>query len=412
MLVISTVNSVSRADARGVRIVKSASVKAFFSCSFKNDDKEVNDYFRAICEGLDISCYNVEGGYSELPPDKALEMIKSSDAVIAIAPARTKLDGTNQYCMPEAVSNEISFAYSLKKPLLIIKEDTVRADGFHNSYGTHLPFDRNKLGTTEFLRKAVHSIHNIKMGSISEHELLLSQEVTEFIAEKVSHLYELEREGSGFYWQHSMQRTIRFSQNFNKPLKISRWNDFALGKSGDGLPPIELSFEIIRASRNFETSIEYDEHTAYGVIANVSFSPSPIAGDFIEYFVSYRGRDLCVTYLEDTDSLPNIEIDGRHYAAFDGIIPVNRAKDIEIQFRFPREYRLAEGDAQFFVASFVQGVDYIVQSEIERAQLQKEVVGGKLSITARISSPLLRHIYGVTWIPPGRPKASDEQQTI
>lgn len=388
--------------------MKSASVKAFFSCSFKSEDKSVNDYFRAICEGLDISCYNVECGYSELPADKALEMIRESDAVIAVAPARTKFDGSDQYSMPEAVSNEISFAYSLKKPLLIIKEENVRADGFHNSYGTHLPFDRTKLWTGDFLRRAVLSVHNIKMGSISEQELLLSQEVTEFVAEKVSHLYELEREGTGFYWQHSMQRTICFSQNFNKPLKISRWNDFAIGKSSDGLPPIELTFEIIKASRNFEFSIDYDEHTAYGIIANVTLSPAPVAGDSIEYFVSYRGPHLCVKYMEDTDSQPDVVIDSRHYPAFDGVIPVNRAKDIEIQFRFPREYRLLEGDAQFFVASFVQGVDYIVQSEIERAQIQKEVVGGKLSITARIYSPLLRHIYGVAWIPPSRPRASDE----
>jgi len=109
--------------------MKSASVKAFFSCSFKDTDKDVNDFFRAICEGLDIACYNVDGGYSELPPDKALSMIGEADAVIAIAPARSKFDGTNQFCMPEAVSNEISFAYSLKKPLLVIKEETVRAGG-------------------------------------------------------------------------------------------------------------------------------------------------------------------------------------------------------------------------------------------------------------------------------------------
>lgn len=388
--------------------MKSASVKAFFSCSFKDTDKDVNDFFRAICEGLDIACSNVDGGYSELPPDKALSMIGEADAVIAIAPARSKFDGTNQFCMPEAVSNEISFAYSLKKPLLVIKEETVRADGFLNSYGTHLAFDRTKLWTTDFLRKAILSIHNVKLGALSDHELLLSQEVTEFIAQRVSHLYELEREGVGFYWQHSMQRTIDFTKNFNKPLKISRWNDSAVGKAADDLKQIELTFEIIKSSRNFDFTIEYEEHTAYGVTANVLFNPLPVAGDSIEYFVSFRGKHLCATYLEDTDSIPEVDIEGRRYAAFDGVIPVNRAKDIEIQFRFPREYRLAEGDAQFFVASFAQGIDYVVKSEIERAHIQKEVVGGKLSITARITSPLMRHVYGVAWVPPSRPKAADE----
>ncbi|MFT3717251.1 hypothetical protein [Pseudorhodoferax sp.] len=292
--------------------------------------------------------------------------------------------------------------------MLIFKEENVRSDGFLSNYGTHFVFDRTKLWTNDFLRRAISSIHNFKLGALSDHELLLSQEVTEFIAQRVSHLYELEREGAEFYWQHSMQRTIDFTKNFNKPLKISRWNDFSTDKTDDDQKSIELTFEIIKSSKSFDFKIEYEEHTAYGVTANVLFTPPPVAGDSIEYFCSFRGKHLCATYLEETKSIPEVDIGGRRYAAFDGVIPVNRAKDIEIQFRFPREYRLAESDAQFFVASFSQGIDYVVQSEIERAHIQKEVVGGKLSITARITSPLMRHVYGVAWVPPGRPKATAE----
>lgn len=250
----------------------------------------------------------------------------------------------------------------------------------------------------------------MKLGSLTEHELLLSQEVTEFIAEKVSHLYELEREGAGFCWQHSAQRTINFTKNFNKPLKLSAWNDFAVGKHSEGLEPIELNFEIIKSSRHFEYEIEFEEHTAFGATANVKLTPAPISGDSIEYFVSYRGQHLCVTYLEEVEQRNNIEFNGRNYSAVEGIIPINRAKDIEIQFRFPREYRLAENDAEFFVASFTHGIDYIVQSEIDRAEIKKEIVGGKLSITAKISSPLMRHVYGLVWNPPSTPPPKEQIQ--
>jgi hypothetical protein len=386
--------------------VKSAPVKGFFSCSFRDEDREVNNFFRAICEGLDIFCYNVEAGYSEVPPDKARRMIKDADVVIVVASARNKFEDVDQFSMPEAVSSEISFAYSFEKPILIIKEHNVRTEGFLPNYGTYLSFERNKLWTPEFLKKAVTSIHNVKLGSLSNHEFLISQEVTEFVAENVSHLYELEREGNDFFWQHSTQRTIIFSKNFNKPLKISRWNDFAMNKSSEGLAPMELSLEIIRSTRNFEIEIELEECTAYGVTASVQFKPSPVVGDFIEYFISYRGKHLCPIYLNDTGSIAGVEVNGRSYAAFDGVVPVNRAKDIEIQFRFPREYRLQEADACFFAASFVEGPSYIVESEIERAHVLKQVVGGKLSITAKIFSPMLRHIYGVAWVPPIKPKAS------
>lgn len=383
--------------------MKSASIKGFFSCSFKPEDKNINDFFKAVCEGLDINCYNVDGGYTETPADKALSMICDADVIIAIATKRNRFDGVEKFSMPEAVSNEISFAYSNKKPLLIIKEDAVRVEGFLANYGTHLSFSRESIWDSEFLRKVVHSVHNLKLGALSDHELILSQEITEFIAEKVSHLYELEKEAGGFCWQHSIQRTIKFVKNFNKPLKISRWNDSANGRSSEGLKPIDLIFEIINSSRKFEFTIDYEERNAYGVIANVNFSPAPVEGDVIEYFVSFRGEHLCATYLEDTDSRSVITLDGKRYEACDGVVPVNRAKDIEIQFCFPREYGLRDGDLKFFAASFSQGIDYIVESEIERAKIDVKTIGGKKCITAKISSPLLRHVYGVTWVPPRRP---------
>lgn len=380
--------------------MKSAPIKAFFSCSFRDEDKEVNEFVRSICEGLDISCANVDSGYAELPPDKAKDIINDSDAVVAVAVKRNRFHDSDDYSMPEAVSNEISFAYSFNKPILLFKESGVRSDGFINSYGTHLAFNRDELFKPDFLKKAVTSIHNLKLGCLSSHELLLSQEVTEFIAEKVSHLFELEKEAGDYIWQHSMQRTIVFTKTFNKFLKVSRWNDFAKGLSSDGLEPIRVEFEIVKSSRHFDFTIEYEEHSAHGVNANIKFTPTPTAGDSIEYFVSYRGKNLCPIYVEDTTTICSVEVDGKYYSAFDGIIPVNRAKDIEIQFRFPRDYKLPESDVCFFVGSFIDGIEFVVDSEISRAKVKKENVGGKLSLTANLTSPLLKHVYGVAWTPP------------
>lgn len=383
--------------------MQSATVRAFFSCSFKKDDKPVNDFFRALCEGLDIACHNVDGGYTEVPPDKARQLIAESDAVIAIAPARNRFHDSDEYAMPEAVSNEISIAYGLKRPILIIKEDNVRTDGFLTTYATYLSFSRTQLHDPEFIKKAVKSIHMIKMGSLSEHELLVNQEHTEYVAESASHLYELEREGQGFVWQHSLERKIVFTKNFFKPLKIWRWNDVASGRSPDGLPPVEVRFEIISSSRHFDTKISFDELGPFGVIGNIAFDPMPVVGDFIEFFLSFRGAALIPIFADDVFGGGTVEIDGIKYNAFEGIIPVNKAKAVDLQFRIPREYGVHVGDIHFFSGSFTQGVDYVVQSEIDRARVTKEVVGGKISISAKLTSPLLRHIYGIAWNPPNRP---------
>src|SRR5688500_4650439 len=138
----------------------------------------------------------------------------------------------------------------------------VKADGFLNSYGTHLIFDRLELGTPEYLRRAVQSIHHVKLGSLSDHELIMSQEIMEFVADNVSHLYELEREGTGFCWQHSTNRRIDFVKNYNKPLKVSSWNEFTPDNPDPEMKKIEVSLEIMRSSREFTATIEYDEQTA------------------------------------------------------------------------------------------------------------------------------------------------------
>lgn len=222
----------------------------------------------------------------------------------------------------------------------------------------------------------------------------------EFVAEKTSHLFELEREGDGFCWQHSVERKIVFSKAFNKPMRLSRWNDFIPNAPAEALSPLELKFEINSSSRPFEYKIDFIESTAVGVTAAVTFNPHPGPGDWIDYFVSYRGRSMCVVYNEEITNPLTVSIDGKSYNVFDGIVPVNRAKHLEMQFRFPRGYKLDRSDVAFFVASFTRHIDYIVDSEIERALVKKEVVGGKLTITANVSSPLLRHVYGVAWMAP------------
>jgi len=330
--------------------MKSAQLTAFFSCSFAEEDQPVNEYFRAIAEGLDVSCTNVSTGYVKTPPQQALEMIKESDVVIVIATPRTELAGSEESAMSAAVSHELAFAFGEGKPLLLLRESKVRADGFLNNYGTSLQFDRTDLQTAEFLKKAIAAIHNLKLGAVSEHQLTLSQEITEFVAERTSHLYELEREGNDFCWQHSIERRIRFTKPYNKPLKLTRWNDFIPEPpEGTNWPPMELCFEINGSSRPFEFTIEHEKTTSVGITANVKLSPPPAADDWIDYFVSFRGPYLAVVYSDDITSAQDLKHAGRTYNAFDGNVPVNRVKEMEIQFRFPRDYRLSPSDAVFFI---------------------------------------------------------------
>jgi len=117
---------------------------AFFSCSFKDVDKSVNDYFLSIFNALGIICKNVSGGFIATPPEQARAIIEDSSLLIAVAVKRTETT-SGEWKMPDSVSNEISIAFGLGKKMLIFLEESVGDDGFLSSYGTYHRFNRDKL---------------------------------------------------------------------------------------------------------------------------------------------------------------------------------------------------------------------------------------------------------------------------
>ncbi len=127
--------------------MQSCEKKAFLSCSFNEKDTDVNDLVKSICEGLRIECINVCEGYQQSPAMKAKEMIAGSHMFIAVITRRERVD-RDIFNMPASVHDEISMAYALNKPVLLIKEKGVRCDGFLNHYGTHISFSRDKLRTS------------------------------------------------------------------------------------------------------------------------------------------------------------------------------------------------------------------------------------------------------------------------
>ncbi len=98
--------------------MNSANVDVFFSCSFAEEDKKLNEFFYAICNALDIRGSNVSGAFAQTPPEKAKQMIADSQALLAICTRRTEMrDG--KYLMPDAVHDELSFAVGKDIPVLM-----------------------------------------------------------------------------------------------------------------------------------------------------------------------------------------------------------------------------------------------------------------------------------------------------
>lgn len=382
--------------------MSSVPIKAFFSCSFAEADRSVNEFFKAICEGLGFECSNVSVADAGVPPDVARRLIGEASVFITVAVKRDRIRDSDKYKMPESVSNEIGMAYGQEKKILMFVENCVEVGGLQTNYGTYLTFDRAQLHSGGFLKSAVESINRLRHSLFNGHDLMVNPNPTEYYAIRAAHSYTLDYCANGLEWKHSMSRRIRFTKPMQRPLKISRWNDAAFGKPSTGLPPVEVNFHLNRSTRPFVPSINIVESSAFHIDGDVTFTPNPVEHDEIEYTVSYKGANLMPLYSDEVSSIKPVPIAGHGFRAFDGVIPITPIQLLELEFRFPSR-AMGTVQPEFFVGSYSKNIDYLVDSEIGRAKVSRAEFGDTIVLRATVSSALLRHVYGVAWEPPARP---------
>lgn len=378
--------------------MKSTPALAFLSCSFQEADTPLNDHIRAICEGLDIKCINVKDGYADIPPAKAKDMINEAQFVIAIAVKRNR-EEDNTYTMPHAVHDEISMAFGMEKPLLLIKEVGVGVKGFIGNYGTFLEFDRSEIKEPEFLRRVITSIHTLKLDVISSHDLLPDQDSSGFYQESFSALYELLSKDGGFTWKYSVSRRLLFTQKHQSVIRNSAWVTIQ-PEDIDPASRIEHSLKYEGGSKAFRLEQKIDRDTAQCIETSFSILPPPEKGDYVQVSHSYESPNLNQIHKTPAGDINSYDIGEHSYHCFDGVVPIVRTQHMRFQFRFPKEYGLRKEDIFPFVGSYSAGIDYLVDSELKRSTIEIEDFGGNLQIDFRVESPLLRHLYGIAWCVP------------
>jgi hypothetical protein len=378
-------------------------IPAFFSCSYRDEDKPINDIIVALCKGLGIECRNLDAGDTQVPAEAARTMIEESQIFIAVAVARDQIGTSGKYSMPSAVRDEIGAAFGLRKPMLLLRENNVPIDGFTGSYSTHMEFKREEIQTPDFLQRAVRSIHALRLVATASQDGSNTRGTMEFYAERVSHAISILRKDDVFVWRHSSQRRIVFTRPMQRPLNIFRWNDTADQSRAAGLEPIDVKIEPVEVSRKIKMTPIFNKRSAFGVDAQVAFSPSPGAGDVIEYYVSFEGPHLCNTYLDEMNPERTVTIGGRSLNAYEGIYFLNQAREFELEFRFAREYGLSRDDFEFFAGAYTDRVDFVDESEIARASVRKYLSGGDVCFQAQVKNVIPGYMYGVAWTPPSRP---------
>lgn len=368
-------------------------VTAFFSCSFRPADKILNDYFISVCDSLNISCKNVSDGYTLTPPDVARNMISECKVVIAIIPKREQMS-SGLWTMPSAVHEEMAMSYALKKPTLIIVEDGINIDGFISNFGTFICFERDALYTNEFIKKIVRSLHELRLQAVGQNNLLPDQDAAGFYAENISFLIEAACENNVSIWRYTSTRKLVFTRLFDGQIKNSAWVDYL----PDGVVDrIHYSCDVLTSREELIPIIQVIKDTPQQLEIGVCFEEKPQKEDWVELEFLYSCPYVNPFDKKNVSDEKKTLIGGRLFDCFDGLIPIQPARDLHFQFRFPSWYPVDKNSIYPFIGSYSGGVDYIVDSEMVRSDIKTNKFGSNTQIDIIVESPLVRHIYGVAW---------------
>lgn len=368
-------------------------ISAFFSCSFRPEDKDVNDYFKAICEALNINCKNVSDGYASTPPETARKMIEECKVVLAIIPKREQTT-SGKWTMPSAVHEEITMAFALKKPTLIIIEEGVTCDGFLANLGTYKTFDRNKLCAYDFIKTVVSSIHGLRMQAVEQNNLLPDQEASGFFADRVSLLVDLNKDNGKPIWNYFSTRKLVFTRPLEGQLKQGSWVDHL---PHDATEKIIYDLKCISNSGPVDPIIQVIRDTPQQIELGIEFAIKPQKDDWIEIEFISASPHFNRLSKADVQDQERVSIGGKAFDCFDGLIPIQPTRELHVQFRFPSWYPI-ENDSIFpFVGSYSGGINYLTESEMKRCCIETKKFGTNTQVDIKVESPLMGNVYGVAW---------------
>ncbi|HEX8641976.1 MAG TPA: hypothetical protein VF704_12590 [Allosphingosinicella sp.] len=376
-------------------------IQIFFSCSFDEPDEHVAGFFLGICKGLDLEPTNVSTASALTPPDVAKRKISSSEGLVAICTRRAELkDGG--FIMPQAVHDEISFAYGKDIPVLMFVERGVSLLGFKSNFGTYLEFSRDDLFNPGFVERATKALYDLRdfiAGSIKSE---IEQGVSDAYAEHLYHLVELRHANGDFLWTYHTTKKLVYTQVSRRAFSSGVWASLPPNVPEESADA-RWSMELLDSSRGI--TLEKTVQTESPTVIQVFLRPNPPAepGDFIEYSIVASSRYINPVWEDEVIAGAEIHLDDGDYACADGLLFVHRTRRGIIEWRFPRESGLLKRDLVPFVGSHTRGIDYEVKSELERATLRVDEFGGNLSVRMEVESPLPGHMYGVAWNPKPRP---------
>lgn len=377
-------------------------LKVFFSCSFKSEDEQIVDYFRALCEGLNMTCTNINRAAPRTPGKEAKEMIMTSDALIAIA-TRRKKTSNGMYDMPSSVQVEIGMACGLGKPALLFVENGVTVEGLADKIVVYDKFNRDELWNAAYLKKAVRSLYELREEAIFREQKATAYAASEYYSDLSDVLVTLKKSQGHYIWSYSGTRRLVFTQTPKYPIKLSAWASVPTKKTNEK-ESLKYRYRIDDSSKKFRLKTTSERQSPDAVRVSLEIKPNPKPDDYIVLSQYIESRYLNPVYMEDLAvKTPFVTLNSNRYFCGDGVLVTINTKVLKIMFNFPAEYGLSERSFEPFVGTVVgSNVLHVIKTEVERIKYDFTAYGDIVVPTLEVRNPMLLLMYGLAWNPPHR----------
>jgi hypothetical protein len=328
---------------------KEEAVLAYFACSFRAQDRRLIKWFRNVCEGVGMQLINVNKFDQLVPAPRARELMQQADCCVALGTKRDQLtDDTG--LMPRAVEHELSFAFALRKPVLVFVEEGVEMGGLFPTMLTWgQPFNRKRF-TDEFTSNAIEAIRKLRIQALEERSIGHHVFSSDYVATEINSSLRLELTNGHATWKNELTKQLKFDRPFDGYLTSSFW-PVPGWTSPSGSNASDYRFTVDAATSDIEAEEAVKRRTDHSLDLHIHLSPKPRLNNVIKYNRYFASPYLHPLFKDEkTEMLSGVTIDDVHFDVYDGVLISERTDLLHFHCTFPQGYGLRKNSVHPFCA--------------------------------------------------------------
>lgn len=367
--------------------------KAFLSCSFSREDREIIDYFKKLIQAFDIEPLVYD--YQEVGRlgDKVKENITKSDCLIAIVTRRKKVMDSDRWISSDWIQQEIAMAHGYGKPIAIFVEEGVVIDGLIAMEERRETFARADLRKgSDKIAKFLFALHKHLEVTYETGLLHVPGLLRHYIHSKIEMLSS----------DSTIERTEILMESLVDALEAT-FHSIDLEETTPGLSvkPKEFDFKCMEKPSHVKVEVERMMDTTYRFFWKILFSPPLQKGERVRYaFKEVLPNYRPYTYEELIQRIEagTYEYDEPKCEACEWTIAYP-TYELRHEFEFPENYEIEK----YFPNVVIGQAKIKAEAEAKRIRegnmFLAEKMFDKWVLKLTIPKPLLNHTYYTYYVP-------------